>query len=104
MFGISTQEMFIILLLVLLLFGANRIPEVARSVGKGLREFRKAANEFQRAIESDDVLPPVVAAGSGTPGEAAADPSGPAAGDAARRAVPAEGAPPPRAERPPASS
>lgn len=57
MFGIGPQETFVILLLILLLFGANRIPEVARSIGKGLREFQKAASEFQRAIEAGEPAP-----------------------------------------------
>ncbi|HRW62697.1 MAG TPA: twin-arginine translocase TatA/TatE family subunit, partial [Bacteroidales bacterium] len=39
---ISGQEIFVILLVVLLLFGANKIPEIARGLGKGFREFQKA--------------------------------------------------------------
>jgi sec-independent protein translocase protein TatA len=39
------SEWIIILLVVLLLFGAKRLPELARSLGKGMSEFRKAMNE-----------------------------------------------------------
>jgi len=39
---ISGQEIVIVFVVVLLLFGANKIPEFARGLGKGLREFRKA--------------------------------------------------------------
>ncbi|MGM0505508.1 MAG: twin-arginine translocase TatA/TatE family subunit [Bacteroidota bacterium] len=54
---ISGQEIFIILLVVLLLFGANKIPEIARGLGKGMREFRKAADDIKREMNnhSDDI-------------------------------------------------
>jgi len=47
---ISGQEIFIILLVVLLLFGANKIPEIAKGLGKGMREFRKAADDIKREM------------------------------------------------------
>jgi sec-independent protein translocase protein TatA len=40
-------ELIVIFLVVLLLFGANQIPKVARGLGQGLREFKKAARELQ---------------------------------------------------------
>jgi len=43
-------EILVILLLVLLLFGAKRLPELARSIGQSLNEFRKAKDEFDREI------------------------------------------------------
>jgi sec-independent protein translocase protein TatA len=49
---ISGQEIFIILLVVLLLFGANKIPEIARGLGKGMREFRKAADDIKREMNN----------------------------------------------------
>ena len=48
------SELILILLLVLLLFGAKRIPEVAQNLGKGIREFKKSMREVQSEIESDD--------------------------------------------------
>jgi sec-independent protein translocase protein TatA len=47
---ISGQEIIILALVVLLLFGAKKIPEVARGLGKGLREFKKAADDIKREI------------------------------------------------------
>ncbi len=54
--GIGPQEIIVILLIVLLLFGAKRIPEVARGLGKGIREFKKAAKDIQddMKIEEED--------------------------------------------------
>ncbi len=43
-------EILIILLIVLILFGAKRLPELARGLGQSLNEFRKAKDEFDREI------------------------------------------------------
>ena len=46
MFGsLGTGEILMILLIILLLFGAKKIPEVMRGLGQGMREFRRAAKE-----------------------------------------------------------
>lgn len=47
---ISGSEIIIVLLAVLLLFGSKKIPEVARSIGKGLNEFKKATDDIKREI------------------------------------------------------
>jgi TatA/E family protein of Tat protein translocase len=47
---ISGQEMVILGLAVLILFGSKRIPEMARGLGKGMREFRKAADDIKREL------------------------------------------------------
>lgn len=54
---ISGQEIFIIFVVVLLLFGAKKIPEIARGLGKGMREFRKATEDIKREIneQSEDI-------------------------------------------------
>ncbi len=52
---ISGAEIFIIMLVVLLLFGANKIPEIARGLGKGLREFHKATDEIKQEIKNSGV-------------------------------------------------
>ena len=44
------QEWILILLIVLVLFGAKRLPELARSLGQSMNEFRKAKDEFEREI------------------------------------------------------
>lgn len=49
-------EILIVLVIVLLLFGAKRIPEIAGSMGKGIREFKKSINEVQSSVASD--IPP----------------------------------------------
>ena len=45
---IGTQEIIIILLIVLILFGGRKLPELARGIGNSLREFRKAASEVNK--------------------------------------------------------
>jgi len=44
---IGVQELLLILLIVLVLFGAKKIPELARGLGNGLKEFRKATKEIE---------------------------------------------------------
>jgi sec-independent protein translocase protein TatA len=47
MFGLGYQELLIILVIVLILFGANRLPELAKSLGSSVKEFKKGVNEAQ---------------------------------------------------------
>ena len=47
---ISGQEIVILGLAVLLVFGSKKIPEMARGLGKGMREFRKAADDIKREL------------------------------------------------------
>ena len=51
MFRFGMGELVVILLIILLLFGASRLPEIARSLGKAIKEFRKAGKEFKGDIE-----------------------------------------------------
>ena len=51
--GIGFPELIIIFLVLLLVFGAKRIPEIARGIGKGIREFKNATNEISREIEAE---------------------------------------------------
>ena len=54
MFGnLGFPEILIIMVIILLLFGAKRIPEIAGSMGKGIKEFKKNINEATREITSD---------------------------------------------------
>ncbi|NOY78888.1 MAG: twin-arginine translocase TatA/TatE family subunit [Calditrichaeota bacterium] len=51
MFGsIGPAELLVIFLVVLLIFGADRLPELARGLGKGIREFRRAADEVKNEL------------------------------------------------------
>ena len=52
--GMGGTEMILIFLVVLLLFGAKKVPELFRSLGKGVNEFRKAKNEWEQDI--NDVM------------------------------------------------
>ena len=55
-------EILLIFLLVLLIFGGKKIPEVARGLGKGIREFKKAKDEISDSLKSaieEDETPPV---------------------------------------------
>ena len=45
-------ELLLILVFILIFFGANRIPELARGLGKGMRQFREATNEIRSEIEN----------------------------------------------------
>ena len=52
--SLGWPEIVLILLVVLLLFGANRIPEIARSLGKATREFKRARDEFADELKNAD--------------------------------------------------
>jgi sec-independent protein translocase protein TatA len=47
-------EILVILLIILLFFGARRIPEIAGSFGKGIKEFKKSLNEVERSIREPE--------------------------------------------------
>lgn len=49
--GFGGFEVLIILLVILLFFGAKRIPELARGIGQGITEFRKASDEIKKELE-----------------------------------------------------
>jgi sec-independent protein translocase protein TatA len=55
MFGpIGLPEMLIILLIVILLFGASRLPEIGRGLGKGIRNFKESVKEGASDHKKDD--------------------------------------------------
>lgn len=49
--SLGLPELLIIFFVILLLFGAKRLPELASGLGKGLREFKKAANDVKDELE-----------------------------------------------------
>jgi sec-independent protein translocase protein TatA len=51
-FGLGGPEIALILFLILLLFGAKRLPELARGFGKSIREFKKATSEVENDIRT----------------------------------------------------
>ena len=50
---LGTTEVVVIVLVVLVLFGAKKIPEFAKGLGKGLKEFKDAKNDIKDSIDSD---------------------------------------------------
>lgn len=51
--GIGMQEMLLIFLVILLLFGAKRIPDIAHGLGKGIREFKRAMDETKSELDRE---------------------------------------------------
>lgn len=52
--GIGVPEVMIVLLVILLFFGAKRIPELARGIGQGINEFKKASDDIKKEIEKGE--------------------------------------------------
>ena len=53
MFGLGSQEIILILIVILVLFGAKKIPEMMQGLGKGIREFKKASRDIEDDITKD---------------------------------------------------
>jgi sec-independent protein translocase protein TatB len=87
MLDIGFQEILVIMVIALLVFGPDKLPELGRRVGKLMREFRRASDDFRSTVETnlhlaEDILPPSaslepVAAPAGAP----AAPASPASAD-----------------------
>lgn len=54
MIGLGYQELLIILLIVIVIFGARKLPELGRGLGEGLRNFRKGVKDATEAQEEED--------------------------------------------------
>jgi sec-independent protein translocase protein TatA len=52
-FNIGPAELIVILIIALIVFGPKRLPEVGRSIGRSLREFRRASDEIRGELERD---------------------------------------------------
>jgi len=115
MFGsLGLPEILLILVVALLVFGPKRLPEVGRTIGKGLGEFRRASADLKRTVNAELALddderprtarrpePPRVAAGApsgSSPGAGAAPPEGVAAREPAGLGSAAGTAPEPEAD------
>lgn len=111
MFGIGFQEMLIILVVVLIFFGPKRLPDLAKSLGKGIAEFKKASEEVRQGI--NDAMkeePPKqdAAAGATAPATPLAEPPAapatePQAGPAVSQEAKDQGPTPGAGEPPPAA-
>jgi len=53
LFGVGMQELVVILVLVLILFGPRRLPEIGRAIGKTVRQLRRVTEDFREAIEQE---------------------------------------------------
>jgi TatA/E family protein of Tat protein translocase len=83
--SLGFPEILFILVLALLIFGPRRLPEVGRTIGKGLSEFRRATHDLKRSIETEIALeepprrptpvPPSTAPPGAAPPPAATDPA-----------------------------
>ena len=115
MFGIGFQEMLIILVVVLIFFGPKRLPDLAKSLGKGIAEFKKASEEVRKGIEDavkeesagETPKPPEDLSAYGkAPGSAPApeEPAPPVSPPPEMVITPASGAPPDNAPVEPAPS
>ena len=73
--NLGTTELIVILVIVLLLFGAKRLPDLARGLGKSIQEFKKASREaetdIRQSIEEQPKTPPPANKPTGTPPPAA---------------------------------
>jgi sec-independent protein translocase protein TatA len=56
-FGVSIWEVLILLLVLLLIFGAKRLPEMGRSLGKGMREFKDSVTGVEEAVSTTTPTP-----------------------------------------------
>jgi sec-independent protein translocase protein TatA len=71
-FNVGPAEIIVILLIALVVFGPKRLPEIGKTIGKGLREFRQATQDvkdelsFNLSDDEDDEEPPSTSTGAGT--------------------------------------
>ncbi|MBW1788037.1 MAG: twin-arginine translocase TatA/TatE family subunit [Deltaproteobacteria bacterium] len=54
MFGIGMPELIILLIIILIIFGAGKLPEIGSGIGKGIKNFKKATNEPPEELEEPD--------------------------------------------------
>lgn len=54
MFGLGTPEIILIAIVILVLFGAKKIPELMQGLGKGIKEFKKASSDIEKDLTSTD--------------------------------------------------
>jgi sec-independent protein translocase protein TatA len=58
MFGMGPTELIIIMFIILILFGAKKLPELAQGLGKGIREFKRASSEIQDELNVNNIEAP----------------------------------------------
>jgi sec-independent protein translocase protein TatA len=75
---IGWQELVILLVIVLVIFGPGKLPDIGKAVGKGIKEFRRASNDIEEGIRGEKTPPATPAdraTGSGTTASSDKQPS-----------------------------
>lgn len=109
MFGIGMTELLVILVIALVVFGPTRLPELARSLGRAMAEFRRASTDLRRTFDEAVQEPPQPPARPSeprilAPGEHRDEAAGAGAAAGAQPASPAPAQPASSSSAPPASS
>jgi sec-independent protein translocase protein TatA len=84
-FGVSIWELMILLVVLLLVFGANKLPEMGKSLGKGMREFKDAVTGVEESVTTPAPTPPAELPAA--PSEPNATTHGQASSESEREAV-----------------
>lgn len=104
MFDIGLQEMLVIGVLALLVFGPSKLPELGRMIGRAMREFRRASDEFRTTVETNlqinepDPPAPIASTVPAPPGETAPAPPSALPSEAEASTAFETGSPPPPTE------
>ena len=100
MFGIGLPELMVILVVALLVFGPTKLPELARSLGRGLAEFRRASSDLRQSFSEATEEPRL----DGPPPKPPGAPAEAAPGESKADVLEEPGGPPPAAGTPEAAS
>lgn len=82
MFGLGIGELLVILVIVMIIFGAGKLPDIGEGLGRGIRNFRKAVktpDEIDVTPHSDPSAPPGSSTTTASPGDKEEDDGGPQA-------------------------
>jgi TatA/E family protein of Tat protein translocase len=56
--SIGLPELIVLLVVILIVFGPGKLPDIGSAIGRGVREFRKASNDFEESVRGDTKRPP----------------------------------------------
>jgi len=72
-FNIGPTELIVIMIVALVVFGPKRLPEIGRTLGRSLQEFRRASNDLRRELEQDMTVDPPASTPAKTPAPGSGD-------------------------------